>query len=510
MILKILFISLLTSFSLFGQTQELKSPRQTMHTFLDAMEKVKKGDAAAINQALLTLDLTTIDPALRNLVGKISAERLINTIDRISKIDYSLIPNHETGPKWFFRKQTISQGDKIFEVEIALNKTNDGNWKFSPETILSVENFYSSLSHLKVVDGVDELTSWRSRIKDRMPAWMGHEHFWLKDGQWISLLALFIFSSILMLVMRTFVKFYFSQQARKTTLPFGLLVFSLVWLVGVRFLEFDVEVLAVLIRIAYITTAFSSVWSALHLVDYISYRFEKASSQSKYKFDDVLVPLLKKSAKVLVVSFGALFVAHSMAFDVASILAGLGIGGVAIAFAAKDTIANIFGSVTVIIDRPFYIGDYVSLEKGIEGTVEQVGFRSTRLRTPYNSVVTVPNSVLANMSIDNYGMRNYRRYKTILFFEHSTAPEILEDFCNRLRLHINLNPLILHEQNQIYIHDVSERGLHLLVNVFFLTSSGVVELEERQKFIVVILRLASELNLKVPADFAARSLLVPS
>lgn len=498
MLIKIILLSIFTSFGLFAQVSEkLKSPRDTMHTFLDAMEKVKKGDSRAMSEAMLTMDLSMVDPSLRSLVGKISAERLVNTIDRVAKINYSSIPNYEAGATWYFRKQTLSLNDKIFEVEIAIHRMADGSWKFSPETIFSIENFYSSVAHLKVVDGVDALTNWRIKLKERMPSWMGQDYFFLKTGQWIALLLLLFLSVIVSAITRTIIKLYVNKRVKESTLPFGLLVFSLVWLIGVRFLEFDVDVLAVFVRGAYILTAFSAVWSALYVVDYVAYRFEKTSSRTKYKFDDVLIPLLKKSAKVLVVSFGAILVAHSLTFDIASILAGLGIGGVAVAFAAKDTIANIFGSVTVIIDRPFYIGDYVILEKGIEGSIEQVGFRSTRLRTPYNSLVTVPNSVLANMSIDNYGMRNYRRFKTFLYVDHETLPEKLEQLCHQLRYIVQLNPLMLHEQSQIYVNDISERSLNILINVFIQTNSSTIELEERQKFILAIMALATDLQIKI-------------
>jgi MscS family membrane protein len=502
MFVKIFFLSLFTSLSLFAQipssiNEKLKSPRETMHTFLDAMEKVKKGDSRALSDATLTLDLSAIDPSLRSLVGKISAERLINTLDRLSKINFYAIPNNENGSKWTFKKETVSLNDKNLEVEISINRATDGNWRFTPETILSIENFYTSVAHLKVVDGVDELKNWRISLKERMPTWMSSEYFLFKNGQWVALLLLFVIGMFSVFIAQTLIKNYFSEQAIKSTLPFGLLSFSLVWLLGVRVLEFDVDVLAIFVRGAYILTAFSAVWSALYIVDYVGNRIEKSRGRSKYKFDDVLIPLLKKAAKVLVISFGAILIAHSLTFDIASILAGLGIGGVAVAFAAKDTIANIFGSVTVIIDRPFYIGDYVALEKGLEGTVEQVGFRSTRLRTPYNSVVTVPNSVLANMSIDNYGMRNYRRFKTILYVEHETSAEKLNEFCNRLKYSVQLNPLMLHEQSQICVNDISDRSLHVLINIFIQTNLLAIELEERQKFILEIMSLATELKIKI-------------
>ena len=205
--------------------------------------------------------------------------------------------------------------------------------------------------------------------------------------------------------------------------------------------------------------------------------------------------MIKKTSKVLVVAFGALLVAHSLTFDIASILAGLGIGGVAVALAAKDTISNLFGSVTVIIDRPFQIGDYVSLEKNLEGTVEQVGFRSTRIRTPYNSLVTLPNSVLANMAIDNYGMRRARRYKTFLQLEYSTPLTKIEEFCDRLRYLIQINSTVQKDNAVVSVYEMNTSSIDILLVVFFQTADGTVELSERHNFILEVLKLAEELKI---------------
>jgi MscS family membrane protein len=282
----------------------------------------------------------------------------------------------------------------------------------------------------------------------------------------------------------------------KSTLPFGCLAFSISWLIGIRFLELDVELLEVFIRASYITIAIFSVWSALKIVDYISLHFEKIAASTANKFDDVLVPMLKKTTKVMVVSLGALLIAHSLTFDIASILAGLGIGGVAVALAAKDTISNLFGSVTVIIDRPFHIGDYVALEKNIEGTIEQVGFRSTRLRTPNNSLVTLPNSVLANMAIDNYGMRKLRRYKTFLQLEYSTPLAKIEEYCERIRYLIQLNPMIQKESAIVSLYEMNSSSLDIMLTVFFDTDDYKTELDERHKFIYEVLKIAEQVGVK--------------
>lgn len=487
---------------------KLKSPQETMRTFIQAMEKVKSGSTGAFNEAMMTLDLSQIDSNARQITGKITAERLINTLDRISKINFAHIPNYETGPKWFFRKQTVNIGDNVFDVEIAIAKTSEGVWKFSPETVSSIENFYTSVANLKVVDGVTEYRNWRSQIKEKMPSWSSEEFLFLKNGQWLALAFLLIFSlgssALIRFVTTIYLRYKVKQKSLnfneedqfKSTLPFGCLAFSLTWLVGIRFLEFDVGLLEILIRLFNILTALFSVWSALKLVDYISLHFEKLASTIGHKFDDVLIPMLKKTTKVFVVAFGAILVAHSLTFDIASILAGLGIGGVAIALAAKDTISNLFGSVTVIIDRPFYIGDYVSLEKQIEGTVEQVGFRSTRLRTPYNSLITIPNSVLANMAIDNYGMRQVRRYKTFLNLEYSTPLSKIDEYCERIRSHIQKNPLIQKDNAIVTLYEMNTSSLDIMLTIFFITGDYKTELSERHKFIYEILKIAEQIQVK--------------
>lgn len=492
-----------------GETREkLKNPRETMRTFIQAMDKIKTGSTNSFRDAISTLDLSQIDPSARQVMGKMTTERLINTIDRIAKINLANIPTYENGPKWFFRKQTVTSGENVYDVEIAIAKTPEGVWRFSPETVTSIENFYSSLAHLKVVEGVTEYRNWRSKIKEQMPEWTTEEFFILKKGQWLGLVALMFVAFASFVIVRFVATLYLRYKVNrksldfapekqfKSTMPFGCLAFSITLLIGIRFLEFDVELLEIFIRASYIMTAVFSVWAALKTVDYISLHFEKIAAGTANKFDDVLIPMLKKTTKVVVVALGAILVAHSLTFDIASILAGLGIGGVAVALAAKDTISNLFGSVTVIIDRPFQIGDYVTLEKNIEGTVEQVGFRSTRLRTPNNSLVTLPNSVLANMAIDNYGMRRVRRYKTFLHLEYATPLVKIEEYCERIRYLIQLNPLIQKENAIVTLFEITPSSLDIMLTVFFITDEYKTELSERHKFIYEILKIAEQIEVK--------------
>ena len=149
------------------------------------------------------------------------------------------------------------------------------------------------------------------------------------------------------------------------------------------------------------------------------------------KLDDQLVPLISRALKILVVVLGGVFILESLHYDVASLLAGLGIGGLAFALAAKDTIANLFGSITIFTSKPFHIGDWIAVA-GVEGLWKRLG-SDLRIRTFYNSLVSIPNSVVADSSIDNYGERRYRRIKLMLGVTYSTTADQIEAFVEGIK-----------------------------------------------------------------------------
>jgi MscS family membrane protein len=138
--------------------------------------------------------------------------------------------------------------------------------------------------------------------------------------------------------------------------------------------------------------------------------------------DDRLAPFATKTLKVLVVVMGGLITLQNFDVKVMSLLAGLGLGGLALALAAQDTAANLFGSIMILLDNPFNLGDHVKISD-TEGIVEEVGFRSTRIRTFTNTLVTLPNSVVAKEKIENLGIRKARRIRQILELHYETTPE---------------------------------------------------------------------------------------
>lgn len=213
--------------------------------------------------------------------------------------------------------------------------------------------------------------------------------------------------------------------------------------------------------------------------------------------DDQLVPFVTKSLKVLVIVLGVLIVLQNFGLNVMSLLAGLGLGGLALALAAQDTAANVFGSITILLDQPFKIGDWVKI-KDIEGTIEDIGFRSTRIRTFYNSQVTVPNSIMAKENIDNMGARPARRVRQVLGVAYETPPERIDEFCSRVRYLITQNHIVIPDSVVVAFTGFAESSLNILVNCNIQVNSGTEELAFQQNIYLEILKIAAEMRV----DFA--------
>ncbi len=204
---------------------------------------------------------------------------------------------------------------------------------------------------------------------------------------------------------------------------------------------------------------------------------------------------MRKTLKVFVVALGFIFVLQNMDVDVGSLIAGASLGGLAFTLAAKDTVANLFGSVSIFADRPFQVGDWVVIE-GAEGIVEEVGMRSTRLRTFYGSLVTMPNSKIANATVDNYGMRVYRRTVATLDVTYDTTPEAMEAFCDGIRAILQANPKVRKDYYEVHFTAFAASSLQVMVYFFFKVSSWSEELRERHHVFLEILRLAKGINVE--------------
>ena len=154
--------------------------------------------------------------------------------------------------------------------------------------------------------------------------------------------------------------------------------------------------------------------------------------RSNQHIDETIGELISALAHMLCIMLGVVMVAKEWDYDITAFIASLGIGAMAIAFAAKDSLANVFGSIVIITERPFVVGDWISANN-VEGIVEKVSFRSTCIRTFYQELVYVPNNLLSNTSIINYTQRQKYRIQFMLGVTYSTTREQMQNVCQQIR-----------------------------------------------------------------------------
>ncbi len=229
------------------------------------------------------------------------------------------------------------------------------------------------------------------------------------------------------------------------------------------------------------------------LVDVVSIYFTRLAEKTESSLDDQLVPMVRKILKTFIIVIGILFILDNLNFDITGIIAGLSIGGLAFALAAQDTLKNFFGSIMIFVDKPFQVGDWITSGE-VDGTVEEVGFRSTRVRTFRNSVTYIPNGVIADRMIDNHGLRVYRRFYTQLALTYDTPVELIEVFVQGLKEIVKAHPKTRKDYYEVHLNEMADFSLNIMFYIFFKVPSWSEELQSRHEILISIISLAKELG----------------
>lgn len=187
--------------------------------------------------------------------------------------------------------------------------------------------------------------------------------------------------------------------------------------------------------------------------------------------------------------------AQQLGIPAYSVIAGLGVGGIAVALAAKDSLANLLGSLLIMFEKPFRVGHWIKVGN-TEGIVESIGFRSTRIRTFHNSLISIPSNQLVNTTVDNMAMRKRKAVRTVLHISYTTPADKVEHFVVAIKQLIEKSPHTYKEWFRIRLDDFGEYGLHILVNFLLEVSDNVVEQAERQRILLEILKLAETMDIQ--------------
>ena len=413
-------------------------------------------------------------------------------IERLQDVDSSEFPQDRRSATYPFT--TV----KDHAIDLEFVKDANGYWQIAPSALLKTNVIF------KDVLGDPPI---RNRfLMNRVPVWMFQLCGELTYLQWtilgvgllVGLLVYWILHWTLYLIALTYTRVVsksVTQHSRTVWRQLASIAMIFAWY----------RVYTMVVRDPDWTTAafyacatYVTVMSALILLkladlaaEMMRCRFRAANS----RVDDLVVPLFSRTMKGIILCIGAVTLAAAFDLPVVGLISGMGIGGIAIAFAAKETVANLFGSLTVLMDRPFVIGDWI-VTGGVEGTVEAVGMRSTRIRTFYNSLVTIPNNNLTTAVIDNMGQRIYRRYKTFLKLQYDTAPDRIAAFCEGVREIVRRNPFTRKDSISVHLFELQESSIDIVMTIFFLCPDSESENRERADILGNILRLARAMDVR--------------
>ncbi len=492
------------------------NPQATVRTFLEAMQN---GDYETA--------LSCMDFSERTSIPKQSkqdlAYELYQLLSTLWHIDAEMVPAQTAADQFevpVFQRwdEEVESDQKDDAAKMTLTKGPQGLWSFSTKTVAAInelaKKYAQNIETEEKRDAIEGNGDPKPKptfalwLESQVPPFYRQEHFVLPTYQWICLLALIVAGYLVDVVVQWVLQFIrrvrFAKTAEdedlreafeKAWTPIGLTAMALTWYFGLWLFRLPDLFRAIIIYGVQLFGIIAGTWFIFRIIDLVIVQLIHAAAKRGKKYDDLLLPAVSKTLKTFTVCIGILIFAESFSLPIVGLLGSLGIGGIAIALAAKETLSNVFGSLTVMVDRPFEIGDWIITE-GVEGTVETMGMRSTKIRTFDNSLVTLPNSLLITAKVDNMGRRTFRRVKTMISVQYDTTPEQIDAFCEGIRELIRRQPYTRKDYYQVYLNQFAASSLDILVNLYLDCNDWSIELRERHRLFVDIVRLAKRLGVQ--------------
>ena len=232
-------------------------------------------------------------------------------------------------------------------------------------------------------------------------------------------------------------------------------------------------------------------WTFNRAIDFVGYKLKNKARETESKVDDQLIPFAIDIAKVLTIVLGFVMILGNV-FDVnvTALVTGLGIGGVAFALASKESLENLLGSFTIFFDKPFTVGDTVTLG-GVTGTVEKVGFRSTRIRTFDKSIVTVPNKNIISTELDNLGARHVRRVKFNIGLTYDTSVENIKNIVDDIQKLIDEHPMT-NQEGKVRFLEFGPSSLDIMVLYYVDSPDWEALIDAKQKINFDIIEIVNK------------------
>lgn len=487
--------------------QSLMSPYRTFFTLKSGIEG---GNHDGLDTAIQTLDLSEFTPLERPVYGPMIAVMLYRIIIEYSTLrleELSSNPKCPDTPVFL-----VLPGLGSITMHVVTEEDGDKAWKFTPHSLTVAQKSYDGIMQELLKEGIDPLIGIQLPLHTRIDDFIQRNYpglltkYWDTNlYKWLVMFAIFLFTPAVVRIVRFAVNKILDMVASRmpeTANPLNrrgfvwlaeAIVVGLLWLDAIVVLVLYQELMMISLYGIKILVTLAEVGIMIMVVNLFS---EVLAARSPASIRATMMLISAQILKIVIILMGLVHIANLFGQDSTRILTAMGIGGLALALAGKDTLENIFGTLVIMATRPFAVGDNISIG-GMNGIVEKVGVRSTSIRTFHNSEMIVPNVKFITTPVDNLGRREMRRYKTYIGVAYNTPLENLNGYVQGLRQLVLNHPKTNKTNFQIVANNFGPSSIDILVYIFFKTKDWDKELSYRHEFIVDALRLAEELKITI-------------
>lgn len=476
------------------------SPRAVMREFVQGTNSWKEGGD---ERALSVMDLSAIPERLHDLEGPIYADFVKRILDRVAYVIWQEIPDDpdRSVPYVYFQHPvgsiTITRVSEVIEE----GGEPAERWKISTETLSTAPDLLAAMQDLPVIGGLEDpepLSPYfrlRETVRAANPALvaaLGYLEIWQWLGFGATIIAATLAIGLVVAVMRA--------AGRTATRLAGLhgLAFPTGLLVAAVIVNWSVVRLGMTQAGIPLIGALSGVFLVVALA-YFAYRFvtllggwmyDTAKKTTSY-VDEIATSLGTGLAKLLIVVGAIIAIADVVGLPYEGVITGLGVGGVAIAFAARDTVSNMMGGGLLMADRPFQRGDLIEID-GKLATVEEVGLRVTRLRGTDDTLLNVPNVQLSDRIITNWGRRRRRKLTMQVGVTYDATRQQLDTFVQGLRDLLLHQPAVDPDDVYVGLQGFGASSIDIDLLCHLRVSDYTAQVEAQHKIVMDIIALAEE------------------
>jgi MscS family membrane protein len=460
------------------------TPQGTVFGFIKAATK------GEYDRALQYLDTKKTGPAAEKIIHALytilergsSGELTMLSAKPEGNLDDNLPPGKE-------RVGTVQTSSR--SLDILLERIQRGStppiWLFSAETLAKVPEVYQELDV--------------NTLEDYLPKFLVNTSLlWFPLWRWLVILLIIplafvlatlltrLITFLLLLYSRRNISVQGDQPAVRLAGPIRILIFaSAIWVISV--FSQSVVASAFWTYVASTVTVMGATWLCLRFID-IFFDLKERQLAAASSDQISIMQLGRKLVKVLAVMIGALFIFFIAGINLTAVIAGLGVGGIAVALAAQKTLENLFGGITIVSDQPIRVGDYCRAGE-YQGTVLTVGLRSTRMRTLARTIVSIPNGQLATMNLENFSLRDKIWLRHTLSLRYETKPEQLRCILAEIREMLYGHPKVESSSARVRFVGFGNSSLDLEVFAYVLEREYAIFLQIQEDLLLRIMDIVA-------------------